>query len=138
MAWLPHPVLPPAGVLASRRQAQPALLRMLGRARRHHGGLLLARLGVAAAPPAAAAAEAAQQRFLAAAAGELRLTDLAWAEPGAGLMLLLEAAAEESEVRQRLEQRAAACQLRLRWQAARFPEQGLTLEALLDTVQWPR
>jgi hypothetical protein len=133
MAWLVRAPFPPAGILASRRQAQPALLRMFGRARRHNAPLLLARL----APPAAAP-EAALQRFATALAGDVRLTDLAWREADGGLMLLLEGAGAEQELRQRLQQQAATCHLRLDWRAARFPDQGLTLERLLETVAWPR
>ncbi|HUX66061.1 MAG TPA: hypothetical protein VMV31_01075 [Terriglobales bacterium] len=134
MAWrLRSPQSPPAGILASRRQAEAALLRMLSRARRQQAPLLLLRIS-----PGGEAAAAAHQRFLEELAAELRLGDLAWWEPGGVVLALLEGAGRPQAVLQRLQQRAQRAGAAPAWRAAAFPEQGLTLEALLEEVQWMR
>ncbi|HVA64241.1 MAG TPA: hypothetical protein VNF74_10995 [Terriglobales bacterium] len=151
MAWrFRPPDRPPAGILASRRQAEAALLRMLSRARRQQAPLLLLRIapGREAAGGAAGAGEApggdagraaaGHQRFLEDLAAELRLGDLAWWEPGGVVLALLEGAGRPQAVLERLQQRARRAGAAPAWRAAAFPEQGLTLEALLEEVQWTR
>jgi hypothetical protein len=136
MAWQVPTAPAASGLFANRRQAQPALLRMFARARRAQTPLLLVRLSLAS-DGGAAEAEA-RPRPWEASVGELRLTDLAWAESREEMMLLLENAGEEDGLRRRLEQRAGGAGARLHWRGARFPEQGLTLEALLEAVAWRR
>lgn len=132
MAWFGRTAPAPLGILPSRQVAQPALLRMFSRARRHQTPLALVAIG--ASPEAAAGAHL---QFLAELATELRLCDLAWWEPGGVVLVLLEAASGAAAL-DRLQQRALAGGARPRWRMARFPQQGLTLDALLQEVQWPR
>lgn len=121
----------PAGILANRQQAHPALLRMLSRARRRAGGLTLVQVRDDGA------GETGFQRFLAELAAELRIQDLAWQEAGGVVMILLEdTPGEPTAVLGRLERRARLAGARPAWRWARFPEQGLTLQALLEAVQW--
>jgi len=124
--------LPPAGILASRQAAHPALLRILSRARRQQAPLVLLRI---APDPAAALGDDRHRRFLEALAAEVRVSDLAWWEPGAVVMLLLECARAAREPLLRLRQLALVAGARPRWGAALFPEQGLTLQALLEAAQ---
>ena len=128
---LDRPRRPPAGILAERQLAHPALLRMLSRARRHHAALLLVQLRpVLPQQPGFDA-------FLARMAVELRIGDLAWQEHGGAVMLLLEDAPREATpILARLRKRARSHGVELNWRSARFPEQGLTLQALLEAVQW--
>ncbi|MGH9418038.1 MAG: hypothetical protein ACRD01_15565 [Terriglobales bacterium] len=132
MAWFGRTTPVPLGILASRQRAQPALLRMFSRARRHQTPLALVAIG--ASPEAAAGAH---QLFLCELAAELRLCDLAWWEPGGVVLVLLEAAASAAAL-ERMQRRALASGARPRWRMACFPQQGLTLDALLQEVQWPR
>jgi len=141
MAWrFRPPDRPPAGILASRRQAEAALLRMLSRARRQQAPLLLLRIapGREAGGGGGGRAAAGHQRFLEDLAAELRLADLAWWEPGGVVLALLEGAGRPQAVLERLQQRARRAGAAPAWGAAAFPEQGLTLEALLEEVQWTR
>lgn len=131
MAWRLRPPQPaPAGILPSRRQAEAALLRMLSRARRQQTPLVLLRIA-----PGGEAAAAGHLRFLTALGAELRLGDLAWWEPGGVVLALLEGAGRPQAVLERLQQRARRSGAAPGWRAAAFPEQGLTLEALLQAVQ---
>jgi hypothetical protein len=178
MAWLGRPLsLAPAarrpraarapavasGILASRDQAHPALLRMFGRARRRQSPLTLVRMAPlasnAAAPrpdsrrssvgPAAESqghsTDADCARLLAGLATEMRINDLAWHEPGGVVMLLLEDAAPAHDSAgaqalpaglERLRERARQQGVVVDWRSAQFPQQGLTLQALLEEVAW--
>jgi len=168
----------PAGILANRQQAHPALLRMLSRARRRRAPLLLLR--IAPDLEAGPAAAQAHQQFLGHLTAELRISDLAWAEPGGVVLVLLEdtvdgrgpqrgCAARPASARTgmgtpephagaalageaapagapserpaegivaRLQHYARLAGARPLWRTASFPQQGLTLEALLEEVQW--
>ncbi len=178
MAWLGRPLSlapagrrppaagPPAvasGLLASRDQAHPALLRMFGRARRRQSPLTLVRMAPMAssaaaprpAPRRSSVGQAAPSpgrgtdancaRLLADLATEMRINDLAWHEPGGVVMLLLEDAApahDSAEVQglpaglERLRERARQQGVAVEWRSAQFPQQGLTLQALLEEVAW--
>lgn len=119
----------PHGILANRRLANPALLRVFSRARRHGRALLLLRVASEGGMPLPAA-------FLEAVAAEIRIGDLAWCEPGAELLLLLEDTEEGAAVAARLRERAAVHGLSLRLHQGQFPRQSLTLEALLTEAGW--
>jgi len=122
-----------AGFLNGRSAADAALLRMFTRARRGRQPLLLVRC--------AARGGAATARAGAALAGELRLGDLLWREPGAEWLALLEgvtapstaAAAVAARVEAVVGRAGGACECRV----AGFPAQGITLAALLEEVGWP-
>lgn len=126
-SWLPP------GILASRREAEIGLLRILSRARRHDRPLVLVRLAI---EPAPARAPERYGRFLTALSTELRLEDLCWwdAESGALLMLLEDTDACAS-FRRRLEERAGQEGLQMASRSARFPQQGCTLTALLEEAR---
>ncbi|HXR96458.1 MAG TPA: hypothetical protein VN709_01315 [Terriglobales bacterium] len=135
---------PPSGILASRDQAHPALLRMFGRARRRQAPLTLVRMAPDGAPPTATA-EAGCARWLAELAAEMRINDLAWHEPGGVVMLLLEDATATigngtpsglPAGLERLRERARQHGVAVNWRSAQFPQQGLTLQALLEEVAW--
>ncbi|HVA63884.1 MAG TPA: hypothetical protein VNF74_09190 [Terriglobales bacterium] len=121
----------PAGILANREQAAAALLRMLSRARRRREALLLVCMR---SRPASAVAELGHERFLAGLAAEVRISDLVWREPAGMILLLLEGTAQARPVLARLEHRAQLAGTRPEWRSAAFPEQGLTLQALLEAV----
>ncbi|MGH9466892.1 MAG: hypothetical protein ACRD1Y_06010 [Terriglobales bacterium] len=121
------PVAP--GILPNRKQASAAVLRLLSRARRRNAPLVLLRIwteGTLPLPPA----------WLAARAADLRIGDLAWQEPGAQLLLLLEDANSASALVTRWRGLAAPPAPEWQWRSASFPEQGLTMEALLLEVGW--
>lgn len=131
MALLRRTLAPvwPAGILANRELAAAGLLRMLSRARRRQEPLLL----VCIRPRGdGAVAEQAYRRFLAGLGAEVRISDLAWYEPAGAVMLLLEGAA--TPALERLQRRAQLAGTQPDWHSARFPEQGLTLQALLEAV----
>jgi len=128
----PQRLSPGPGILANRRQAEPGLLRILSRARRRKTPLLLLRLNLNPAPHQAP--ERCRPFLLGLAAG-VRMHDLCWWDEECGsLLLLLEEAESEIPVVERLERRAQASGLELRLVTARFPEQGLTLQALVEAV----
>ncbi|HWG38889.1 MAG TPA: hypothetical protein VN690_14345 [Terriglobales bacterium] len=127
-----HLAPPPAGILASRLAAHPALLRILSRARRQQAPLVLLRV---APDPAASAGDDRHRRFLEALAAEVRVSDLVWWEPGAVVMLMLESARAPHQPLARLRRLAQLEGARPRWGAAQFPEQGLTLQALLEAAR---
>ncbi len=110
-----------------RRQVETGLLRMLQRARRFEAPLLL--LQLAPSP----AAEDRLRDFFQILAVNSRLTDLLWWEDNR-IFLLLEECPDEAPVSARLRRYAAKLQLHLEIKPARFPEQGLTLTALLETA----
>lgn len=128
----PERMPPGPGILATRRQAEPGLLRILSRARRRKVSLLLLRLNLHPAPQQAP--ERCRPFLLGLTAG-VRMHDLCWWDDECGaLLLLLEEAESELPVAERLERRAQASGLELRLATARFPEQGLTLQALVEAV----
>lgn len=135
MNWLrsaPPEAAATPGILASRRLAGSALLRMLSRARRDGLPLLLVRLDW----PAEGVHESQRRRFLNALASELRISDLAWWEPAwKALLLLLESAEAPAAPLARLEQCARVEGITLHARAAQFPRQGVTLAALLERVE---
>lgn len=126
----PSPALP-AGILASRRLADAALLRLFSRARRRAAPLLLLRLARTGLDGGSLPVA-----FLRALAAEVRIGDLVWQEPGAEVLFLLEDADEPEAVQQRLRVCAARAGLEIQLRAARFPRQGITLESLLQEVGW--
>jgi hypothetical protein len=121
-----------AGVLDSRAAADAALLRMFTRARRSGQPLLLLRWR-----PRGGAGRARAARALAA---ELRLSDLAWREPGAEWLVLAEGVAAPSaaaaSLAHRLQQTLAGAGCECEGRLAAFPAQGITLAALLEAVAW--
>lgn len=128
----PERLSPGPGILATRRQAEPGLLRILSRARRRKAPLLLLRLNLHPAPQAAP--DRCRPFLLGLTAG-IRMHDLCWWDEECGsLLLLLEEAESEIAVIERLERKASGTGLELRLAAARFPEQGLTLQALVEAV----
>lgn len=128
----PQRLSPGPGILATRQQAEPGLLRILSRARRRKTPLLLLRLELKPAPQQAP--ERCRPFLLALAAG-IRMHDLCWWDEECGaLLLLLEEAESERSLLERLERRAQVSGLELRPVTARFPEQGLTLQALVEAV----
>ncbi|MGH9486438.1 MAG: hypothetical protein ACRD04_02460 [Terriglobales bacterium] len=121
----------PPGIVASRRLADMALLRLFSRARRRGTPLLLARL----ARSGRSGGELPEEFLLGLAAG-VRIGDLVWFEPGAEILLLLEDAEDGTAVQARLQERARQLGVELDWHSAQFPRHGLSLDALLEKVRW--
>lgn len=122
----------PPGVLGSRGQAEPALTRMLSRARRKETPLLLIRLDVQPAPPAAPERFSA---FITEIAARIRISDLCWWDTECGsLLLLFEEVRAGETMLARIQQCAESHGLNARVRRAQFPEEGLTLSALLEAV----
>ncbi|MGH9414807.1 MAG: hypothetical protein ACRD0Y_13840 [Terriglobales bacterium] len=122
---------PPAGILASRRAADAALLRVFSRARRRGGPLLLLRMEIDHDH-----GRSLPRDFLTGVAAQMRINDLAWREAGAGILLLIEDADDAAPLASRIRERAAQHGLSLRMHQAQFPRHGLTLDALLVEVGW--
>ncbi|MGH9474740.1 MAG: hypothetical protein ACRD1C_00245 [Terriglobales bacterium] len=122
---------PPAGVLASRRLADAALLRLFSRARRRAAPLVLlraARTGLDGSVLPFA--------FLETLVAQVRIGDLVWQEPGAEVLMLLEETDDATAVEMRLRLCAARTGLELEMHTAQFPRQGVTVERLLEEVGW--
>jgi hypothetical protein len=122
----------PSGILQGRKQADPALVRMLSRARRKELSLVMLRLEV---QPAPSLVPERFSSFLQELAASLRISDLGWWDPEFGsVLLLLEDVAAVDGFLERLEKRAQVHGLSLRVKRAQFPKQGVTLPALLEAV----
>lgn len=111
----------PAGILPSRARAQSALLRMFSRARRQQRPLLL--VAVTTAEPA---------EWLSDLAADWRIGDLAWREREGRVLALFEDAGSPASLLERLRGEARARGAEAAWGWAQFPQQGLTLEALVE------
>jgi hypothetical protein len=127
-----EPIPLPSGILPGRKEADPALVRMLSRARRRELPLIMLRLDV---QPAPSLVPERFTSFLHELSSSLRISDLGWWDPQYGSVLILLEGVETVEgFLARLERSAQAHGLNLRVKRAQFPKQGVTLPALLEAV----
>lgn len=119
------------GILPTRARAQSALLRIFSRARRQQRPLLL--VAVTTSEPG---------RWLADLATDWRIGDLAWRERAGRVLALFEDIPDPACLLGRLRAQAQAAGAEAGWHWAQFPQDGLTLEALLDHMkmeaEWAR